>query len=184
MKWTLEKTGMSLPILNPRDLATFLRERTSRDTLYTHVDMYTRRVLDSCFRIRERGEKEQTRGSPVPRGLGVLSYLGRAAWWEEGGKDAGPYLRDPLLGPLSLSWPVLSNPSACLFASSPSFSMGRQRRPRSFSSSPSISLSLSLLLLPFLTFNSALSGSDLYLFVTTTRAHLWTFVKYVSASRW
>lgn len=70
---------MSLPILNPRDLATFLRERTSRDTLYTHVDMYTRRVLDSCFRIRERGEKEQTRGSPVPRGLGVLSYLGRAA---------------------------------------------------------------------------------------------------------
>ncbi|EZA54403.1 hypothetical protein X777_05633 [Ooceraea biroi] len=29
------------------------------DTLYTHVDVYTRRVLDSCFRIRERGEKEQ-----------------------------------------------------------------------------------------------------------------------------
>lgn len=51
----------------------------NRDTLYTRVDVYTRRVLDSCFRIRERGEKEQTRGSPVPRGLGVLSYLGRAA---------------------------------------------------------------------------------------------------------
>jgi len=47
----------------------------------------------------------------------------------------------------------------------------------------SFSLSLSLPLLLFLTFNSALSGSDLYLFVTTARIHLWTFVKYVSASR-
>lgn len=135
--------GKNWPIIayfkSKRPCYTLKRANKSRHPVYTY-SMYTRRVLDSCFRIRERGEKEQTRGSPVPRGLGVLSYLGRAAWWEEGGKDAGPYLRDPLLGPLSLSWPVLSNPSACLFASSPSFSTGRQRRPRSFSFSPSISL--------------------------------------------
>jgi len=58
--------------------------RKAAGTLYTHVDVYTRRVLDSCLRIRERGETEQTRGSPVPRGLGVLSYLDRAARWQDG----------------------------------------------------------------------------------------------------
>ena len=56
-----------MPILKSRNLAILLRGETSRDTLYARVDVYTRRVLDSCFRIRERGEKEQTRGSPVPR---------------------------------------------------------------------------------------------------------------------
>lgn len=118
-----------------------LRNRTrTRHPVYTHRRVYTpspRFLLSYPWERREG----TTRGSPVPRGLGVLSYLGRAAWWEEGGKDAGPYLRDPLLGslslflplslPLSLSRPILSNPSACLFASSPSFFTRRQRHPRS-----------------------------------------------------
>lgn len=38
---------------------------------------YTRRVLDSRFRIREREEKEETRGSPVPRSLSECPQLSR-----------------------------------------------------------------------------------------------------------
>lgn len=119
------------------------RRGNPRDTVYIRVDVYTRRVLDSCFRIRERGEKEQTRGSPVPRGLGVLSYLGRAAWWVEGGgKDAGPYLRARSSSRSPFSLAASPFESIRLSASSLSFSTERQRRQRD----RSLSLFLSALL--------------------------------------
>jgi len=118
-------------------------EERRRDTLYTHVDVYTRRVLDSCLRIRERGETEQTRGSPVPRGLGVLSYLDRAARRQDGGERGGVHGRGAL-PPRSSSRLPFSLAASPFESRPPARSPHLRPLPRDANAAPHPSLSLSL----------------------------------------
>lgn len=183
MKWILEKTGYCIYFKFKKLLATLLRERT-RHPVYTRRRVYTSspRFLLSYPWERREGTNPWLASPTGPR-CPQLSRPGGVMGEGRQRRGALPP-RSSSRSPFSLVASPFESirlpPSVRLI----SVFFHRTPTPPEIVLLLSFSLSSSRPLLLFLTFNSALSGSDLYLFVTTARTHLWTFVKYVSASRW